>query len=488
MFETAAETPPGPTSPGPTSPGPTPPGSPPRQQHPGQEFFDRIRSFGMVRPDDGRWAAGVCAGIARKLDIDPLLVRAIFVALAVVGGFGVGLYGLVWLFLPHPDGRIHAEGVLRGVVTAGFVGSVICILSDLGWSNGHWPFARFWWPWGPPGGLLLTALIVLGVWWLLTRGRSGPAGPGRPTWPAPPANPGPTGPGAPSPQVPAPDYGAPRTATSPGGGTASGYGPGGGTASGYGPGSGYGQTSGFSPGSGFTAPPAPAPVTVRPPRPVDLHAPSHALTRSVLGLALVAAAVTVLVYRLVGTAPGHAAVVAIAIALGVVALGVVAAGLLGRRSGGLAPIAVILAIVAVNGAILDSTAFPLGERTWRPTSPTVAEQGYDVGAADATVDLTDPGLVSGRSPADPVTLAVHVGFGRLHLLLPASTTVEVHASVGAGNLTDRVNDNGSAASGNSAGAGLDRVVQSGSGLPVIVIDAQVGFGDLKVDTNAGGTS
>src|ERR671938_1368201 len=104
-------------------------------------FFDRIRRYGAVRPDDGRWFAGVAAGLARRWGVDPLLVRGGFVLLTVFGGIGLLLYGLGWLFLPHPDGRIHAQEVLRGVVTAGFIGGLLLVLLNLGgsgWSRGGW--------------------------------------------------------------------------------------------------------------------------------------------------------------------------------------------------------------------------------------------------------------------------------------------------------------------------------------------------------------
>src|ERR671939_1716803 len=101
-------------------------------------FFDRIRSYGAVRPDGGRGAAGGAAGLPRRWGLDPVLVRGAFVLAALFGGIGLLLYGLGWLFLPHPDGRIHAQEVLRGTVTAGFVGGVLCVLSDLGGSgSGH---------------------------------------------------------------------------------------------------------------------------------------------------------------------------------------------------------------------------------------------------------------------------------------------------------------------------------------------------------------
>src|SRR4051794_34454959 len=125
------------------------------------QFFDRIRRYGAVRPDDGRWFAGVASGLGRRWGIDPLLIRGAFVILAIFGGIGLLLYGLGWLFLPHPDGRIHAQEVLRGVVTAGFIGGVLFVLADLGSSG----WGRGGWYGGPPlcGRLELLAALVVRV-------------------------------------------------------------------------------------------------------------------------------------------------------------------------------------------------------------------------------------------------------------------------------------------------------------------------------------
>ena len=49
--------------------------------------------------------AGVCAGIARGLGVDPLVVRLAFIAATAAGGFGIVVYGAAWLLLPDDDGE-----------------------------------------------------------------------------------------------------------------------------------------------------------------------------------------------------------------------------------------------------------------------------------------------------------------------------------------------------------------------------------------------
>ncbi len=52
-----------------------------------------------ARPRDDRMVAGVAAGIARRYDIDPVLVRVGFVVAAFTG-IGAVLYLAAWLALP----------------------------------------------------------------------------------------------------------------------------------------------------------------------------------------------------------------------------------------------------------------------------------------------------------------------------------------------------------------------------------------------------
>ena len=57
-----------------------------------------------------------------------MLVRGLFVLVSLFFGLGQALYGLLWLLLPHPDGRIHAQQALCGAFTAGYFGAVIAVL------------------------------------------------------------------------------------------------------------------------------------------------------------------------------------------------------------------------------------------------------------------------------------------------------------------------------------------------------------------------
>jgi signal transduction histidine kinase len=58
--------------------------------------------------------AGVCAGLAERLGVDPLLLRAAFVAATAAGGVGVVAYGILWLLLPAAgDDRAPLRGLRR---------------------------------------------------------------------------------------------------------------------------------------------------------------------------------------------------------------------------------------------------------------------------------------------------------------------------------------------------------------------------------------
>ena len=57
----------------------------------------------LRRDREHRVIGGVCAGIANRVDVDPLVVRIVFVAAAAAGGAGFFLYALAWLVMPVGD-------------------------------------------------------------------------------------------------------------------------------------------------------------------------------------------------------------------------------------------------------------------------------------------------------------------------------------------------------------------------------------------------
>src|SRR3954447_14751189 len=62
-----------------------------------------------ARPRDDRQIAGVAAAIARRYDIDPVLVRVGFVVAAFYG-IGAALYIAGWVLLPDEPGDVHSTG------------------------------------------------------------------------------------------------------------------------------------------------------------------------------------------------------------------------------------------------------------------------------------------------------------------------------------------------------------------------------------------
>ena len=53
----------------------------------------------LTRSDD-KMIGGVCAGLAEYLDIDPTIVRIVWVLMVLFAGFGILLYVILWLILP----------------------------------------------------------------------------------------------------------------------------------------------------------------------------------------------------------------------------------------------------------------------------------------------------------------------------------------------------------------------------------------------------
>ena len=59
----------------------------------------------LTRSADDRMLAGVAGGLAEYLDIDPVLIRILFVIIALLGGgfIGILIYVVLWIILPEQD-------------------------------------------------------------------------------------------------------------------------------------------------------------------------------------------------------------------------------------------------------------------------------------------------------------------------------------------------------------------------------------------------
>lgn len=111
----------------------------------------------LRRSNHDRMIAGVSGGIADYFGIDPIIVRLGFVALALLGGSGVGLYLIAWLVMPHEyEDESAAINALRGghraggraLLAVGLLFVLVVVLSS----------SVFWLPLGD--GLFLPLLIL----------------------------------------------------------------------------------------------------------------------------------------------------------------------------------------------------------------------------------------------------------------------------------------------------------------------------------------
>jgi len=174
-----------------------PPAAPPtdEQEHDEQEreapaappehpFFSWLRRLDVPRRPG--WIGGVCAGIADRLGIDPLIVRGIAVVIAVLGGPVALLYAAAWFLLPDTAGTIHAQELGRGRANRALAGIVaLAALSLLPLAQGFWYLGGVYWgapDWASTVGralwtaVVITLAIVLIVW-LARRGQASAVAP-----------------------------------------------------------------------------------------------------------------------------------------------------------------------------------------------------------------------------------------------------------------------------------------------------------------------
>lgn len=351
-----------------------------------------------MRSNDG-WFAGVASGIATRANIDPLIVRGIFIVLAVFGGPGILLYVVGWLLLPAASGKIHLEELVRGRSTSAamtvaiIIGAIVAIplilalLAALfGLTFGAWTpltllpdwleitIGVLWWVLVVPAAI--TALII----WLATRKPAADAG-------APDA---PSAPAATDPTVAPADSWAERAGR-------------------------WGEE-----------------VAANAENEYEHTHPGAAHTIFTLAAALLASGGAVA--WALRFAPDHVMIGGIIAAVTVFAISMIIAGVRGRRSGWTGFFAfcgVIALFLAPFSAVSLQNAriIPFGSDNTRITED---DHSVAIFAGNSTVDLRD---LDSRS--EPREVAVWVFAGNVTIELPDDHPIRVHVELAAGNIRDQ---------------------------------------------------
>lgn len=435
------------------------------------DFFAGLRRVDLRRSDDN-WIAGVCSGLAERLGVDALVIRALFVLLSLGMGVGVLIYLVAWLLIPNQREQTHIEQGLRDGRAESIVLLVVAVLAlfgSFGWFGGGWLWDRggtFGW------GLVSLVILGLGIWWLWSEW-SKREQPGfysqrmtMQTQSQPPPPPFAGGTSVQGDGVGADDVSS--AGDSPGG-TRAGASSGGATAwTGHGGVAPLGSPSDSGTWHRRERAPKPPPAPRRPRR----RSAGVAGTLLGMGLALTAGgglawaateyswSVNPVVIGLIGSLA----------ALGLVVL---ILGLVGRTSGFPGFLAVV-ALLATAGALPIGAQFVpsgrVGDATWN-LGPTSDDPGpYRLGAGNGTLDLR---RVSAEEFTEPIEASV--SFGNLTILVPEDLTVRIEAGVGMGSVLpgwDRPE---------FAGINVNEAIVVGDGPVELEVEARVGFGQILVE-------
>jgi phage shock protein PspC (stress-responsive transcriptional regulator) len=429
------------TTPGLSAPPPPPPFGTPRPRE--------LRR----RPDRGP-LGGVCAGLAEYFAIDPVIVRIAAVVLAISGP-GIPAYILAWIFVP-PAGDTPPEYLAspppdrhdRGAQIFGIV--LLALSVSILWGGWWSPARRFLFPVG---------LMVLGGWLILRRDGAGDEAPTAPAGT----------PGADAARWSAPwDAAATSTAVVGASGDA-------GDAAVVGVEEGgdaslAGDTTAET-SSGAGRPPwAGGPWGAGPP-PQPTEADLAARRRRRLVAPIVMGAL--LVWTGIAVLAGVSVQSGLAIALCIVGVGFVLGAFVGGAKGLVVPAFFIgLALVVTSIADIPLSG-PVGERSWSPESIAEVADHYQLSAGEGTLDLTGIPFEEG----DRLEIQGSIGFGHLVIEVPDGVTVDIEAKAAAGDIT--------LLGKQSSGVGISHQRSvDGTGPGQIVLDLQVGFGEIDVTSGA----
>ena len=438
-------------------------------------FFNALRSMGIRRRTDDKWIAGVSSGLADRMGIDPVIVRAGFVLLALLGGVGITIYLVAWALIPNDRDEIVAQRALRDGDGGSIVLIIFAAMSLLGGSA----FGGSWWGghsgWGFPWVVFLTGLFI---WWLVNRSgnrpdadqpmsaqqlRTPPAGPS-------PAIGGPVGSqtqtvpqteAVPQTQVLAQSQGFPQSQGVP-------------------MSQGVPQTA-AGPRS-QAAPQTPqwqqryAERRVVPKKP-RRRSGGPLMALLAIGLAVATYGSVVWAANTFSWTGSHPAI-AFAGSLAATGLLLVVLGFAGWRAGFVTFLAIVLALSAWANTIVPTgiqVSGRVGDAAWTPTSVT-AGTNYHLGVGDGVLDLSKLPMQGLSTATVPPTIPASVGLGDLKVLVPPGLNVKVVGHVGLGEMLLP----GDARNNGQGGSDVSRSIVMGNGPTEVVVNAGVGIGQLTV--------
>ncbi|MFB6843637.1 PspC domain-containing protein [Streptomyces sp. NPDC056373] len=356
--------------------------------------------------------AGVCAGLGRQCDMDPVIFRITLAVLSATGGLGLIFYGFAWLFVPYDEEENEVRKLLTGRVDGQALAAVLFALVGCGVfltmlnNGGVLTFA------------VVLSLVLAGAgYWSRQRGAPGPD----------PLAAQAVADAPPEPQAPPVFLTTPSWWRDPivKDGTHIG-----GTGYLWGPRDTRDLDAAAAVNIGLgVRPRAREEIPAERPRPPRPRGPRW-IGGWVFLLALLAGALgTSLTWE--GRPLGTSLQTGLSCALAVLGLGIAVSAFLGRTGAGSVFLAIITAGLLAGAAALPKSVDTHWVRTtWQPAAVADVRQRYDLGTGVGTLDLSRLD-VSGKQT---VTTRAEVGVGKVRVVVPDDVTVRLDVEVGVGDL------------------------------------------------------
>ncbi|MFJ6070107.1 PspC domain-containing protein [Streptomyces sp. NPDC093065] len=358
--------------------------------------------------------AGVCAGLGRQCDLDPVIFRITLAVLSATGGIGLIFYGFAWLFVPYDDEEENeVRKLLTGRVDGQALAAVLFALVGCGvfltmLNNGG--VLTF--------GVVLSLLLAGAGYWSRQRRTPEPD----------PLSAQAVADAPPEAQAPPIMYTWPSWWRDPivkdgthDGGTGYMWGPPDSVERDIAAAVNIGRGIPGRRDHALAGDPRSRSAQTRGPRGIGGWVFLLALLAGFLG--------TRLTWDDHGL--GSSLQTGLACALAVFGLGIAVSSLLGRTGAGSIFLAIITAgLLAGSVAIPENVGTEWVRTTWKPVVAADVRDQYEIGAGSGTLDLSRLDLGEGQT----VSTRADVGMGRIRVVVPQDVTVRLSVEVGVGDI------------------------------------------------------